>query len=82
MEREVMIRVAVALLFLAPMPLAAHPQHPADEGFSLSLIFHYMFSFDHYAGTISFVVAGAGFILYRNLRRKWIAKKGKTKAEH
>ncbi len=76
-----MIRVAVLLLVLAPMPLAAHPQHPADEGFSLSLVFHYIFSFDHYAGTISVVVAGAGFILYRNLRRKWVGRKDKTPAE-
>ena len=73
-----MIRAVVALLVLVPMPLAAHPNHPGDESLSLSLIFHYLFSFDHYAGTISFVVAAAGFILYRNLRRKWIAKKGKT----
>ena len=76
-----MTRLLVALIMLAPLPLAAHTGHEPGGPSSIGDVLHYVFSFDHYAGTIAVVVAGAGFIAYRNLRRKMTNKKGETPAE-
>lgn len=76
-----MTRLLVALIMLAPLPLAAHTGHEPGGPSSIGDVLHYVFSFDHYPGTIAVVVAGAGFIAYRNLRRKMTNKKGETPAE-
>ena len=75
-----MIRLLILVLVTVPLPLAAHPNHPPDEPWSIGLALHYVFSFDHYAGTIAVVVGGVGFIAYRNLRRR-LKSGGRDKGE-
>ena len=76
-----MIRLLAAIAILAPTSSAlAHADH-SEGPTGLALIFHYLFSFDHYAGAISVLVAGAGFVAYRNLRRKISGKKDDKPAE-
>lgn len=75
-----MIRLLAAVLALAPLSALAHPDHSEGPN-GIAAVFHYIFSFDHYAGTIAVVVAGAGFIAYRNLRRKLTSKKDQKPAE-
>jgi cytochrome bd-type quinol oxidase subunit 1 len=60
----------LAAVLLLPQPLAAHSGHAPGGPSSIGEVLHYIFSFDHYAGTISVVVAGIAFIAYRNLRRR------------
>lgn len=75
-----MIRLLAVLLCLAPLSAFAHADH-SEGPTGIAALFHYIFSFDHYAGTIAVVVAGVGFIVYRNLRRKLTGKKGNSPAE-
>ena len=75
-----MIRLFAALLALVPLSAIAHENH-TDGPSGIAAAFHYVFSFDHYAGTIAVIVAGGGFILYRNLRRKITGKKDQSTAE-
>jgi len=76
-----MTRFLAVLITLAPLPLAAHTGHEPGGSWSIGEVLHYLFSFDHYAGTISVIVAGGGFIAYRNLRRKLTRNKDKASAE-
>ena len=75
-----MIRLLAAIRAFAPSAALADADH-SEGPTGIALLFHYVFSFDHYAGTIAVVVAGAGFILYRNLRRRLTSKKNQTPAE-
>ncbi len=71
-----MVRLLASILALLPLPLAAHPDHPPGGPQSIEEVLHYIFSFDHYAGTIAVIVAGILFIAYRNVRRRLIGRKG------
>ncbi len=71
-----MIRLLAALFALAPLSALAHGDH-SDGPTGIRLVFHYIFSFDHYAGAISVVVMFILFVGYRNLRRRFINKKVK-----
>lgn len=75
-----MIRLLAAIIAFAPFSALAHADH-SEGPTGIALLFHYVFSFDHYAGTIAVVVAGVGFIVYRNLRRKLTGKKDEKPAE-
>lgn len=68
-----MIRLLAALFALAPLSALAHADH-SDGPTGIQLVFHYIFSFDHYAGAISVVVMFILFVGYRNLRRRFINK--------
>lgn len=71
-----MTRLLTALFALAPLSAFAHADH-SDGPTGIALVFHYIFSFDHYAGAISVVVMFALFVGYRNLRRRFLNKKVK-----
>lgn len=75
-----MTRLLAALLALAPFAAHAHADHSNGPS-GIEALFHYVFSFDHYAGAISVVVAFVLFIGYRNLRRKVTSKKDEKPAE-
>jgi hydrogenase/urease accessory protein HupE len=70
------------LVALLPLSLAAHPNHPEGSPHSLADVLHYIFSFDHYAGTIAVIVGGIVFIAYRNIRRKLRGDRGEEASEH
>ena len=69
-----MAPILVLAAALAPSPLAAHADHPEGPA-SFGDYLHYVFSFDHYAGTIAVLVGAIGFVLYRTLRRKVVGRK-------
>ena len=75
-----MTRLLAAMLALAPFAAHAHADHSKGPT-GIEAVFHYIFSFDHYAGAISVVVMFALFVGYRNLRRKLVSKKENPKGE-